>query len=72
MLTISSLVEAVFWIAVAGENDHFVTQVLESDGGIDDESLGTANAEIRVQEYYCFGLLLWSHFRGHVVGMFEA
>ena len=48
--TISSFVKAVSRIAVAGEDRDAVAKILEADGGIDDETLGAADAEIGVEE----------------------
>ena len=48
--TISGLVEAVRRVAVRCENGHFVAEVLETDGGVDDEPLGAPDAQIGVEE----------------------
>ena len=48
--TISGLIEAVIGIAVGGEDDDVVALRLQTDGGIDDEPLGTSNAQVRVKE----------------------
>ena len=54
--TIAGFVEAVVGVAVAGEDDDFVAALLKADGGVDDESLGAADAEVGVQKDY--GLFL--------------
>jgi hypothetical protein len=40
---------------MAGKDDNLVATVLQSYGGIDDQSFSTANAQIRMEE--CNGLL---------------
>lgn len=50
MRTISRFVKAVLGIAVTCEYDDFVTPLLQTDGGIHDQALGTANAQVRMQE----------------------
>ena len=37
-------------VAVAGEDRHFVAEILKADGGVDDEAFGAADAEIWVEE----------------------
>jgi hypothetical protein len=49
-LTITSLVEAMPRIAVRREDGDFMATRLETDGGIDDQSLSTANTQVRVEE----------------------
>lgn len=53
--TITSFVKAMLRIAMACEDDDLVAAVLKADSGIDDESLSSANSQVRVQEDY--GLL---------------
>lgn len=52
--TISCLVEAVLGITVACENDDLVAEVLQTDGGVHDEALCATNAQIWMEEDYCF------------------
>ena len=42
-------------IAVVGVDDDFVPKGLQADGGVDDEALGAADAEVWVDEDYGFG-----------------
>lgn len=49
-LTVASFVEAMGPVAVRGEDGDGVAQVLEADGGVDDEAFGAADAEVRVKE----------------------
>lgn len=35
---------------MAGEDDHLVASILQADGGIDNETLSTTDAEVRVKE----------------------
>lgn len=53
--TITGFVKAMLRIAVACEDDDLVAAVLKADSGIDDESLSSADSQVRVQEDY--GLL---------------
>lgn len=55
-LTIASLVKAVVRVAVAGKDDDLVAALLQADGGVDDQSLGPANAQVGMEEDY--GLFL--------------
>ena len=48
--TISSFVEAVLRITVAGEDYHLVATVLQADCCIDDEPLSSSDAKIRMEE----------------------
>lgn len=48
--TIVAFVEAVGWIAVVGVDDYFVAAGLEADCGVDDETLGAADAEVWMEE----------------------
>ena len=48
--TISSFVEAMFWIAVAGKDGHLMTTVLQSYSSINDESFGTSYPQVRMEE----------------------
>jgi hypothetical protein len=61
--TITGFVEAVARVAVACEYHHLVPSVLEANGGIDDEALCSADAQIGMQEYYGLAtvLLLFCH-----------
>lgn len=47
---ISSFVEAMFWIAVAGKDGHLMTTVLQSYSSINDESFGTSYPQVRMEE----------------------
>ena len=55
--TIAGFVEAVGWIAMAGENDDLVATILEANGGIDYETLSTADAQIGMEKDYGLGLV---------------
>jgi len=48
--TVAALVEAVRGVAVVGEDDDAVAALLQADGGVDDEPLGAADAQVRVEE----------------------
>lgn len=37
-------------VAVGGEDGDLVAEVLQADGGVDDETLSAANAQVRVEE----------------------
>jgi hypothetical protein len=66
-LTVAGLVEAVLRVAVRREDGDRVPAPLEGDGGVDDQALRPANAQVRVEED---GVLL---LRGHVcAGMLAA
>ena len=52
-LTIAALVKAVLGVAVVGIDDNFGALVLEADGGVDDEALGAADAQV-VEGQCCF------------------
>lgn len=43
-LTIASLLKAMVRIPVTGQDGDFVSSILEADGGVDDETLCTADA----------------------------
>jgi hypothetical protein len=49
-LTIARLVEAVPRVAVRGEDGDRVPAALQGHGGVHDETLGAANAQVRVEE----------------------
>ena len=67
-LTIASLLKAMVGIAVAGQDGDFVTSILETDGGVDDETLSTADAQVRVDEDDVpLGLGLFCHSRCRVM-----
>jgi hypothetical protein len=51
VLTIAGLVEAVLRVAVRCEDGDFVPATLEADSGIDDQTLGPADAQVRVEEH---------------------
>lgn len=51
--TITCFVKAVARIAMGCEDDHFSTETLQADGRINDKTLGTAYAKIRVKEDNC-------------------
>lgn len=55
--TIAALVKAVVGIAVVGVDDDVGAPVLEADGGVDDEALGAADAQVRVEEHMGAGRL---------------
>lgn len=61
VLTIAGFVEAVRRIAVRGEDGDGVAKVLQTDGGVDDEAFGAADAEVGVEEDDVF--LLFAHVR---------
>ncbi len=44
-------------IAVRGEDCDGVAEVLQADGGVDDEAFCTADAEVGVEEYHVLFLL---------------
>jgi hypothetical protein len=50
IFTVASLVEAVLRVAVAREDGHPVPAALEPDGSVDDQSLGAADAQVRVEK----------------------
>lgn len=50
LLTITSFLEAVARIAMRRKDGDFVATRLKTDSGINDQSLGTANAQIWVEE----------------------
>ena len=50
MLTIARLIEAMVRIAVGSKDGNLVSTVLQSHSSVNDESLGSANAQIRVEE----------------------
>lgn len=47
---VSSLVEAMSWIAVAGKDGHFMATILQSYSSIDDEPFGTSYSQIGMEE----------------------
>lgn len=49
-LTIACFIEAVSGVAVRREDGHFVPAGLQRNGGVDDETLGAANAEVWMEE----------------------
>lgn len=55
--TITSFIEAVTRVAVAGEDDDFVPPILQTNSGVDDQAFGSANAQVGMQEDY--GLARW-------------
>jgi hypothetical protein len=50
--TIPSFLKAVVWVAMRGENGHLVASLLQSDSGINDQSLCPSDAQVRVKEDY--------------------
>ncbi|KAL9032097.1 MAG: hypothetical protein Q9214_008111, partial [Letrouitia sp. 1 TL-2023] len=52
---VAGLVEAVRRVPVGGEDDDGVAEGLEREGGVEDEALGAADAEVRVEEDDAFG-----------------
>ena len=63
--TIAGFVEAVRRVAVGGEDRDAVAELLEADGGVEDEALGAADAEVWVEEYDALAL---GHYGGCVWG----
>jgi hypothetical protein len=57
-LTVARLVEAVLRVAVGGEDGDTVSAALQRHGGVDDQPLGSANTQVRVEED---GVLLRGH-----------
>jgi hypothetical protein len=55
-LTITGFLETMAAIAMRCVDGDFVSAFLEANRGINDQSLGTANAEIGVEEDYVFRL----------------
>lgn len=55
--SIASFIKAVSGIAMAGEDDHLMTTVLESYGRIDDQSFCATNSQIGMKKDY--GLFLF-------------
>ena len=49
-LTIAGFIKAVTWIAVTSEDGDMVPSALETDCCVDHQSLGAADAEIRMDE----------------------
>ena len=49
--TITSFVKAVARVAMRGEDDNFMPERLETYSSIDDQTLSTTNAQIRVKEH---------------------
>ncbi len=50
--TIPSFLKAVLWVAMRGEKGHLVASLLQSDSGINDQSLCPSDAQVRVKEDY--------------------
>jgi hypothetical protein len=50
VLTIARFVEAMSAVAVRREDGDFVPATLQRNGGVDDETLGAADAEVWVEE----------------------
>lgn len=50
-LTVYSLIEAMSRVSVRSEDGDPVPEILETDGGVDDQPLGAADAEIGVDEH---------------------
>jgi hypothetical protein len=48
--TIAALLEAVLGVAVVGEDDDAVAALLQAHGGVDNETLGAADAQVWVEE----------------------
>lgn len=51
-LTIAGFVEAVGGIAVRRKDGDFVATILKADGGVYNETFGTANSQVWVEEHY--------------------
>lgn len=49
-LTVASFIKAMAGVAVAREDDDPVSAVLHADGGIDDQALSAADAQVGMQE----------------------
>jgi hypothetical protein len=50
VLTVPGFVEAMAGIAMRCEDGDLVATVLQPNGGIDDQSFGPADAQVRVEE----------------------
>lgn len=61
---VAGFVEAVRRVPVGGEDGDRVAEGLEREGGVEDEALGAADAEVRVEEDDAFGVVRWG---GHGV-----
>lgn len=48
--TVASFIKAMARVAVAREDDDLVSAVLHADGGIDDQALSAADAQVGMQE----------------------
>ena len=59
--TISSFIEAMFWVAVASENSYLMATILKPHGGIDDQPFCASDSEIRMEEQYGLLLLCFWH-----------
>ena len=54
--TIASFVKAVAWVTMRGENSDTMTEVLEADSRINDQSFCPPNTQVRVEENNAFWL----------------
>lgn len=59
--TIARFVEAVLGIAMARKNCYLMPPFLKADGGIDNQTLRAANAQIWVEEDDMFRLRFFRH-----------
>ena len=59
---ISSFVEAVFWIAVAGKDSYSMPAVLQAYGSINNEPFCSSYPQIGMEEQNCLLLFLFWHF----------
>jgi hypothetical protein len=55
-LTIARLVEAVIRVAIRGEDGDLVSAALQPHGGVNHKALGTANAQVWVEEHNVLSL----------------
>ena len=60
-LTVAGLIEARAGVAVGGEDGHPVTASLQSDGGVDDEAFGPADAQVGMEEDDVLFFLVGGH-----------
>jgi hypothetical protein len=69
-LTVAGFVKAVPRVAVRSKDGDLVSTALQRNGSVDDEPLGAANAEVRMQEDKV--LLLLGHGGSYRVVVFVA
>lgn len=56
---VAGFIEAVRRVPVGGEDGDGVAEGLEGEGGVEDEALGAADAEVRVEEDDASGAVRW-------------